>query len=1157
MLQFEKLRLSGFKSFVDKTELEIAPGLNGIVGPNGCGKSNLVEALRWVMGESSAKRMRGDGMEDVIFNGTDQRSARNIAEVSLLLSNNERSAPAAYNGLDDIEVTRRIERDRGSNYKINGKNTRARDVQMLFADTVTGANSPALVSQGQISKIISAKPIERRIILEESAGISGLYARRHEAEIRLKAADTNLTRINDILGGLETRLNALRRQARMAAKYKNLNAQIRQFDLAICYLEYRDLKTRITDYKAKFEQAEQAVNDKMLAVTQLSKTQDTLHTDLPALRKAEIEIATQLQTVTIELQRIEETEARKTKTIADLKQAITQAESDLSHESTIALESEETLAKRDQEHETIVAAQSDSDNRLKSLKEALDQARTEAKDKDAQYTAAMESAADSRARTTALENTINKNSARLETLMARQTELKNNLKTLDQESGSSDPKAHDTTLANLQKDIAKTQTDLDKTQRNHDDMTHALKDLRSHADDCKTRCAKIDTEIDVLNAFLSQQHQGDNTPVRDQIKPQGGFEIAVSRALGDSLLASMDDDALSRWVTRSAHDLPALPQSIPSLQDFVEAPAVLDAALSQIGVVDDAKQAQDLLSDLKTGQSLVTREGTYVRWDGYMIKAEASDRNADVLKHRNKLDSLTREKAKADQEREKAEAAVEDAHNKMNTITQSLKTLRESLQDLKSRESAAHIARVQQEEAIARHKNARDYTEKSLAELKGDISALQETISTDEAQLRAYQNTDNDKDSQTLDTLKAAREDAQTHYQDMARQVDQLEQSVRTHAARLQAIGDERLSVKNRMIRAQERQKTLEIRLADLKENFSLATADPIDNKAKKQALMDKIAGLEKDRSERAEKLAARETEIAHTMKAMRDAEQSLSDSREKRGAAQASLQTLADQAETLSVQSRETFDLAPTDLEQHITLRMSDDETPQMLKSRRSMMVSEREKIGAVNLRAEDELKELEADSGTLIAERDDLVQAVEELREGIDKINKEARDRLMQAFETVNAHFQTLFTRLFNGGQAHLALTKTDDNAKDPLVSGLEIFAQPPGKSLQNLSLLSGGEQTLASIALIFAMFLTNPSPICVLDEIDAPLDDANVERVCDMLDHIISKGKTRFLIVTHHRLTMARMDRLYGVTMSEKGVSQLVSVDLQQSFGFLDAA
>ena len=364
MIQFKKLRINGFKSFVDRTELEIGPGLNGIVGPNGCGKSNLVEALRWVMGENSAKRMRGGGMEDVIFNGTANRSKRNIADVSLLLDNQTRTAPSAYNSGDEIEVTRRIERDHGSNYKINGKTVRARDVQMLFADTVTGANSPAMVSQGRITQIINSKPLERRLVLEESAGISGLFARRHEAELRLKAADTNLLRIEDLLGSMEGRLNALKRQARQATRYRNVSTQIRQMEILIAYAEWKSLQERLSQTRKKFEEAESLVADRLSVVSALTKTQTTQSEDLPGLRQKEAEIAATFQTKRLALQRLEDESARLEQVINEAKEQLELFRTDNEHEIASLKESTVALEKLEEEHKEIVAEQKSDEGKL-------------------------------------------------------------------------------------------------------------------------------------------------------------------------------------------------------------------------------------------------------------------------------------------------------------------------------------------------------------------------------------------------------------------------------------------------------------------------------------------------------------------------------------------------------------------------------------------------------------------------------------------------------------------------------------------------------------------------------------------------------------------------------------------------------------------------
>lgn len=400
MIQFKRLRINGFKSFVDRTELDIGPGLNGVVGPNGCGKSNLVEALRWVMGENSARRMRGDGMEDVIFNGTSKRSARNIADVSLLLDNSSRVAPAAYNGADEIEVVRRIERDRGSNYKINGKNVRARDVQMLFADTVTGANSPAMVSQGRITQIINAKPLERRLVLEESAGISGLFARRHEAELRLKAADTNLIRIEDILGSMEGRLGALKRQARQATRYRNVSTQIRQMEILIAWMEWQRLDERMSATRRSFEEAESQVVARLSVVSALTKTQGTQSEDLPALRQAEAEIAAGLQTQKLALQRLEDESGRIDQLIEETKEQLEQAQTDKGHEEASLEESSGLLEKLEVEHSAIAAEQKSEDSKLEEKDAARAMLEAKVLELEERYNALMQGTAEAKARKT-------------------------------------------------------------------------------------------------------------------------------------------------------------------------------------------------------------------------------------------------------------------------------------------------------------------------------------------------------------------------------------------------------------------------------------------------------------------------------------------------------------------------------------------------------------------------------------------------------------------------------------------------------------------------------------------------------------------------------------------------------------------------------------
>lgn len=1154
MIQFQRLRINGFKSFVDRTELDIGPGLNGVVGPNGCGKSNLVEALRWVMGENSAKRMRGGGMEDVIFNGTAKRSKRNIADVSLLLDNSTRTAPAAYNNSDELEVTRRIERDHGSNYKINGKTMRARDVQMLFADTVTGANSPAMVSQGRITQIINSKPLERRLVLEESAGISGLFVRRHEAELRLRAADTNLARIEDLLGSMEGRLNALKRQAKQATRYRNVSTQIRQMEILIAYVEWQTLNERMAGTKSEFEAHESQVAERLGVVTALTKTQTTQAQDLPKLRQAEAELAASLQKQKVELQRLEDESARLGQILSETVEQLEQAKHDLVHEQNTLTESSTLLEKLEDEHKNIAEEQKAEDGKL----EAKDEARTKLEEKvealEAQYNALMQGTAEAKARKSALEQRIESNSERLETLIDRESIAATDLEATKARQNPENS-ALKTEIEALEKRLTKVIDSIETTRGSLKAQSEAIETARTAKQEAERRESEFETEISILEDILKSDSEEQSAPVLHDVSADKGFEKALSRALGDSLMASLEENAQTTWLSpRKNSNFPALPSSVEALSPHIKAPKALQAALSQIGLVENDSDGFALWEELGPGQSIVSKNGTYWRWDGYCVKADAPDRHAQQLEQQNKLAALKAAQPKIEKAATKAREALdavlakqseqEDALESLNSERNAVET---DLRDSKSQWEQTREEQARIESEITRLQNLITIT----AQDRGD---LEKSLKQDKVDLKAYEDVADQDKEQQLEELRVTLVEARKSHTEAVRAYDIYVQQQNTRNARMQAIGDERVNLQNRCIRARERIKELEERIEGLEEKHTALKARPDDFADDKAKFLNIISELETKRSDAADKLAEVENEVTETGRALKDAERVLGESRESRAGAQALLASLIEQQEALQEAIEEKFQMKPEVLPEHSAIDMDKDFGDlDSLKTKKENLVRERDNIGAVNLRAEEEALELEKEVGGMLHERNDLVQAIEELRSGIQKINHEARERLLVAFDHVNAHFQSLFTRLFGGGKAHLALIESDD----PLNSGLEIFAEPPGKTLQSLSLLSGGEQTMASIALIFAMFLTNPSPICVLDEIDAPLDDANVDRVCDLLEEIAERGETRFLVITHHRLTMARMDRLYGVTMAEKGISQLVSVDLQQSFDFIEEA
>jgi chromosome segregation protein len=1156
MIQFEKLRLHGFKSFVDKTELEIGPGLTGIVGPNGCGKSNLVEALRWSMGENSSKRMRGSSgsMEDVIFNGTENRPSRNMAEVSVLLSNADKSAPAPYNNADEIEIVRKIEKDHGSGYRINGKPARARDVQIFYADILAGANSPFLVSQGRVAQLIQAKPSDRRQVLEDAAGISGLHARRHEAELRLRATDNNLKRLEDLLGSMETRLQALKKQARQATRYRNLSAQIRQLELMISAVEWRTAHEKLQEVERTFGEAESLVGERMIVVNQLTKTQGTQAQDLPDLRQKDAELGAALQTQNLALQRLEDEAARLSQQLDETKAQLTQAQTDRTHEKGTLAENTQILERLATEESALQENAEKEDETLQAQEELKEELQSKVKVLEAEYTDMMAQVTEQRIKKENLEKQIEADTRRNEELDERIKTLKAEL--ADKRSESSAEQEITALRANievLEKEIQTQREQLEKIATDKNALSATLETAREALKEKDQKREKISAEIEALQSLMDGGDEESYKQLVDDIKAESGFEAALSRALSDALSASTDDSAPVRWLSRDIKniDLPPLPAKAQALEPHVKAPAALKMALSQIGVVENEDEGSALFKELKAGQALVSKDGTYWRWDGLHITASAPDRHAIQLKQKNRLAELLDMLPKAEKEAEKAENQIESAKTKRADKEQQEQELRSEIQQ---KERDVRTAQTELNNKIESQSQSRmeiAKMEEAIAQAENSLAGVLTSMTESQALFATFEGDDLEEQQNAIDEKRAALDAERESYQEALRNFEISRQEHSRRTARLQAIGDERVNLRNRCIRSNERIKELEERETSLQAKQEELKKRPAEIKIAREKLLEKISAAESEKSTISDKLAVCENELAETTKALKDAERALSDVKEKRASAQATAEERQRQIQGIRQYIIEHFDMEPNKLLAEAAV--SEDDVPNLseLKDKREQDVRSRDAIGPVNLRAETEADELEKELGGILHERNDLTQAIDELRQGINKLNTEARERLEAAFDHVNGYFRQMFTQLFKGGNAHLALIESDD----PLEAGLEIFAQPPGKALQSLTLLSGGEQALTAIALIFAMFLTNPAPICVLDEVDAPLDDANVDRFCDLLEEFADRGETRFLVISHHRLTMARMDRLYGVTMAERGVSKLVSVDLNKQLDFLD--
>lgn len=1157
MLNFKKIRVLGFKSFVDPTELFIEPGLTGVVGPNGCGKSNVVESLKWVMGETSAKQMRGTEMEDVIFSGTQDRPSRNIAEVTLTLDNSERKAPAQFNDTDELEVTRRIEREKGSNYRINGKEVRARDVQLLFADQATGARSTALVSQGRIGTVINAKPAQRRLLLEEAAGITGLHSRRHEAELRLKGAEANMERLDDILVTLDAQMNNLKKQARQATRYRNLSDHIRKAEATLFHILWSNAETARDTARAQLKEAEHAVTELTQRAAQATTRQAQAAEGLPELRQGEAQVAAELQRLTLAREGLDEEEARITQTMAGTQGRLEQTARDREREQGLMTDAAEAIQRLAAEKQDIETAQTQEADDLAAAAEdraAADVAVAEMDrevDRDTNDLAAAEARRNAlNQRLAELENRLNRLAQRAADAEAQKAEL---------ESRSADL----VDLAQADAAVETTRTAAD-TARETLTTTEAA---RAEADQASEQAAQatrekateqtaLETEIRTLERVLATGPDTDLPPMLDQISVDKGFEDALGAALGEDLSAPAlgdDDGAVIGWrALGPMAAAPALPAGVRALADVVKAPAALDRRLSQIGIVEDAAEGTRLQAGLAPGQRLVSRAGGLWRWDGFRVAEGAETAAAQRLAQRNRLNEVAAQAAAARETLDALRTTAEAAKAKAEALRAQERDARQALNEADRAFNAARdrLAEVKDRAAAVQNKLA------ALAETQAAIAADQEESGAQKAAIETERNELPDLEAArtALADKRTALAEKRTHQMECRSRHDQLFQASEGRKQRLLAVASESQMWVTRRSRSESQLGELAERAAALQTDLDTLQQKPAEIAAKRDELLTAIQGAEERRNAAADQLAQAEAALAEADRDMRQAEHDLSFARETRVRAEGAVEQTGEACRGLIERINDRLHVGPDKLAELAELEEGKD-LPDLenAESRVDRLLRERDTMGPVNLRAEQEMTELSEQITGLETEKTDLLQAIDKLRQGINELNREGRARLLASFEEVNGHFQVLFQRLFGGGKAHLELVESDD----PLEAGLEIFASPPGKRLQVLSLLSGGEQALTALALLFGVFQTNPAPICVLDEVDAPLDDANVDRFCSMLDEMAATGQTRFIVITHHRMTMARMHRLFGVTMQERGVSQLVSVDLQQAESFRESA
>ena len=1096
-MDFKKLRISNFKSFVDPVEINIAKGLTGVVGPNGCGKSNLVEALRWAMGETSYKSMRTSAMDDVIFSGTENRPPRNFAEVSLVLDNKERNAPKDYNSEEVVEVTRRIERESGSAYRINGKDIRARDVQMLFADVSTGARSPSLVRQGQIDELISQKPEQRRRILEEAAGISGFHVRRHEAELRLNAAQTNLERLDDVLKELSSQMRSLKKQAREANRYKSLSKEIRKAQSIVLAVKYEVINKQLSESKNQFSEAVKDHQETIREVASLNSEEIKYQAELTPLRENAAKDSAKLQRLVIEMEGLDKEFLRQKERASELSEFIQSTKSQLVRENEILTDLKDLLSEQG-DNEFNIQKKSDTE---KSIKEHTDDL--------IKNNILLEQFSSFYSKQENIKKIISSDNDLKESILS-QIKRENNL--LDDLGSTSEDSQIEAKTSNEKEQAIRTEIEV------------KIKELKKSEDFVSNMVATY-SQKEALKRIIGESFDNDETLI-DKLNVTPGYENALDALLGDELYYSTNEKNPIYWkLLDEFEEDHELPNNCEPLSNYVKGSDALKRRLNQTGIINK-EDGMKLISRLKHGQRLVSKEGDLWRWDGLVVKSTSSSSASERLQNRNQLEDII----KSIDEFEKKYVGIDNIKEKNTEIQNHITNLKIEL------------------DRINNEIKNKDDLDKKIFSTKQELSNLNLKL--------AEFNKNSLENLNQLESVNASIVEFETNYKnisDLKQKSDEIRDSITKLKIDLDRINTEISSkddldkkipqTENQILELNNRLKSLEDEKA---KNLNL----PNKIEGKRNSLQTLIEESKILNSKSEDEFIKLENTLNDIRNRVRSSSEKEAQDRELKGRLEILSQSNNERMSEVKSLINKELNINADEL---IKLNNFSDENPMPTETSAEdsyeRFKNERELLGGVNLRADFELEEIQERFDETKSEREDLDKAITELKKGITGLNQESRERMRLAFDEVNSKFQEVFKKLFGGGNAQLNFVDSDD----PLEAGLEMLAQPPGKKLKSMDSLSGGEKALTATSLIFAVFLTNPSPICVLDEVDAPLDDANVERFCDLIDEMSKSVNTRFLIITHHALTMSRMDRLFGVTMQEKGVSQLVSVDLSTAEKF----
>ncbi len=1146
-MEITKLRLQGFKSFVDSTEVEILPGLTGIVGPNGCGKSNIIDAFQWLMGESRPSSMRASGMEDVIFAGVEGRSPRHFAEVTLEIDNSEQKAFSEFNRHKEIEISRKISREIGSSYRLNGKEVRARDVQTLFADFSSGSNSSSLIKQGQIAELLNMKPKDRKKILEEAAGISGLYHRRHEAQLKLNGAERNLERLQDLISQLEVQLKTIEKQAREAERYANLSKEIRALKGLLLLKQYLSLRSDINSVNTSSTEKLKILSRLENEDRELEKKIDIENRNI-SKQKIEVEEKSEAQQNTLLERQVVMNEINLSERKANESQSqLIRSEADLQREDQLMADAKSNMVEQKNLLHEVDEKLHEVDKKIENQKEAIEQNNERMQAVDDSYNFLRDKLNELRAEKILNEKIKEENLSNLSGLARSVEKLNDSLEQLKS--------AEQHEIKKLE-DLLEEQDNLKSRYQIHsNNFSQKEKDFQKNQEDI----AFVDNEINKLNArkavniselvaskgFLNK-NSGQKT-LFDELEIENGFERCLDALFFSELeYPEITKNKVSGWqkvVDKIENKIEKNFSGLENLSSHIKGPDVLNYLFEHVGIVNSTEEGDELSKMLFPGQQLITKEGDLWRWDGF-VRYSTGEISKNALRVRNQKKVVDIQGSL-----EEAESQLGALQNKKIILKEKMSSSGDlELERSKISKGASDLQALEGE--IARHKNQR-------AIASDNIISLEKKIEEENVQLKKYQGRDTDK--RDLNSPEADENEHKLLVLNLE-ELDKQREDLRNEKANFDKLTDDKNFLRDRKKEielnrskwkaqseiASERKSSIQARIESLKMEIEKNSSLPRDLENNKEAIDRKMEVTSEELADARDTLALSEGNLRKLQSRNKELIAELGVEKENQVRLTTKKESLADNLAELDSRINNEYNLSFEKFQDEFSNNQTKDFSQTEIETRLERQIRLRNNLGSVNLRAEQDAKEISDELETILSERNDVAQAIEKLNKAVRNINKDGRKKLTEAFSEVNKTFQTLFTRLFQGGKAELALV----DSTDPLEAGLEIMCQPRGKKVTTISLLSGGEQTLTALALIFAVFLSNPSPVCLLDEVDAPLDDANIEKYCDILDFMTNETNTRFIVITHNIITITRMDRLFGVTMMEPGVSQLVGVDLNRA-------